>query len=237
MKNEFKWWDEYEVKARYIPTFLSCVPLTHFLVIFFGSAFWGELYSSIGWMLVIPSVGISVLLVIALSQIQCSLGKFWIEESVFEGDGKYFLTTDMLLYSTGLNSKQNKRLLRRRIAALSNCKLATAEEEQGDPHNARLLAREAVGHVRGAVGRSATVLQCNIRYGFFRNLIAGMPFVVVGSGGCAVMYYFDDQVRTMYFFIGYLFVFVVLFACKKVILKRLSFSYADVLFNEYLKRV
>lgn len=34
--SDIKWWDEYEIKARYIPTFLSVVPMVHFLILFLG---------------------------------------------------------------------------------------------------------------------------------------------------------------------------------------------------------
>jgi len=45
--NQLKLWDEYEIRARYVPTFLSVIPMAHFLVLFLGEAFWKELSDNI----------------------------------------------------------------------------------------------------------------------------------------------------------------------------------------------
>lgn len=228
-----KWWDEYEIKARYIPTFLSVIPIVHFSIVFFGVAFWGELFASISWMLVIANVSLSLIIMLTLSQFQSSLGKIWIEESVFGKGGERFPTTDMLLYGGGLNSKQRKEQLRHKISDISGCVFSTEEEEHADPSNARLQAREAVGHVRAKVGHGVMTIQYNIRYGFFRNLIAGMAWATVGGVGCSVMYFHDGRWKPMTLFIAYTLIFLALYSFKRVLLERLAYSYADTLFNEY----
>lgn len=228
-----KWWDEYEIKARYIPTFLSVIPIVHFSIVFFGVAFWGELFASISWMLVIANVSLSFIIMLTLSQFQSSLGKIWIEESVFGKGGERFPTTDMLLYGGGLNSKQRKEQLRHKISDISGCVFSTEEEEHADPSNARLQAREAVSHVRAKVGHGIMTIQYNIRYGFFRNLIAGIAWAIIGGVGCAVMYFHDGRWKPMTLFIAYTLIFLALYLFKRVLLERLAYSYADTLFNEY----
>lgn len=231
--NKMRWWDEYEVKARYIPTFLSVIPIVHFSIVFFGAAFWDELFTSISWILVITNVSLSLVIMLALSQFQCSLGKIWIEESVFGKGGERFPTTDMLLYNGGLNSKQRKEQLRRKIEDVSGCVFSTEEEENANPPNARLQAREAVGHVRAKVGHGVMTIQYNIRYGFFRNLIAGMAWAIIGGIGCSVMYFLDGRWKPMGLFITYTLIFLALYLFKRILLERLAYLYADTLFNEY----
>lgn len=228
-----KWWDEYEIKARYIPTFLSVIPIVHFSTVFFGGAFWDELLKNISWMLVIVNLSGSTIVMLALVQFQCSLGKAWIEESIFGKGGERFPTTDMLLYSSGLISKQRKDQLRCRISDITGYTLLTEEEEYTDPLNARLQAREAVGHVRAKVGRGIMTIHYNIRYGFFRNLIAGVPWATVGGLGCSIFYFFESSWKLMSLFIVYTIIYLVLFLFKKPILKKLAYSYADTLLNEY----
>jgi hypothetical protein len=230
---KIKWWDEYEIKARFIPTFLSVIPIVHFLIAFLGRAFWDELFTSISWMLVIADLSLSFIVMLALVQFQCSLGKIWIEESIFGKGGERFPTTDMLLYNGGLISTQRKEQLRSRILGESGCAFSNEEEERADPSNARLQAREAVGHVRRKVGHGVMTIQYNIRYGFFRNLIAGMPWAAIGGIGCSVMYLLESRWKPMSLFIGYTLIFLAIYLFKRAILERLAYSYADTLFNEY----
>lgn len=232
-----KWWDEYEIKARYIPTLLAVVPLVHFLIVILGYAFWNDLVNSINWMLVVSNVSISLVIMFALSQFQCSLGKIWIEESVFGKGGERFPTTDMLLYGGGFFSRTKKEQLRRKISNLSGGAFSTEEEELANPANARLQAREAVGHVRGKVGHGVMTIQYNIRYGFFRNLIAGVVWAALGGVGCSVMYFLEGKWKSMSFFIAYTFIFLALYLFRRVLLGRLAYSYADTLFDEYSNRV
>lgn len=231
--NKIKWWDEYEIKARYIPTFLSVIPIVHLSILFFGGAFWTELVKSIGWMLIVTNLSLSLITMIALVQFQCSLGKMWIEESIFGKSGAQFPTTEMLLYSSGKMSKERKEQLRKKISDIFGCIFSSENEERKDPSNARLQAREAVGYVRKKVGHGIMTIQYNIRYGFFRNLIAGAIWAIVGSIGCSVIYSIDGNWKPMILFIIYALIFLTLFIFKKTILEKLAFSYADTLFNEF----
>lgn len=231
--SKIKCWDEYEVKARYIPTFIAVMPIGHFLVVILGYAFWNEFITSISWMLVVSNISISLVIMLALSQFQCSLGKIWIEESVFGKGGEHFPTTDMLLHGGGLYSKTKKEQLRRKISEMSGNIFSTEEEELADPVNARLQAREAVGHVRSKVRHGVMTIQCNIRYGFFRNLIAGVIWAALGGVVCSIMYFLDGKWKPMILFIPYTLMFLALYLFKRVLLERLAYSYADTLFNEY----
>jgi hypothetical protein len=231
--SKIKWWDEYEIKARYIPTFISVVPFVHFAILFLGGVFWEELIKNLSWMLVITNLSASLLVMLAFVQFQCTLGKIWIEESVFGKGGERFPTTDMLLYTGGLISIQRKEQLRALISKHFNCIFSSEDEENSDPFNARLLAREAVGHVRKKVGQSTMTLQYNIRYGFFRNLIAGMPVATIGGLGCSILYFIKNSWKPMSLFAAYTAFFLFIYLFKKLILDKIAYSYADTLYNEY----
>lgn len=119
---------------------MSAVPLVHFLILFVGRAFWSELVDNVGWMLVITNLGLSLIVMLALVQAQCSFAKHWVEESVFSKGGERFPTTNMLLYAEGLISSKRKELLRRKISATFDCSFASEEEEANNPADARLQA-------------------------------------------------------------------------------------------------
>ena len=232
--NEIKSWDEYEIKARYIPTFISVIPIVHFLILFLGGAFWKELANNVVWMIVISNLSLSLILMLAMVQIQSSISKHWIEESVFGKGGERFPTTEMLLYNGGLISIQRKEQIRSKIIQLYGCTLSSEIEENRDAVQARLQARESVAYVRRSVGKGIMTYQYNIRYGFFRNLIGGVIWSVFGSIGCAIIYGIDKDWRAMSFFIILALIHSILFSLQKVILTNLAFSYADTLFNEFL---
>jgi hypothetical protein len=234
--DKIKSWDEYEIKARYIPTFLSVIPIVHFLILFVGMGFWQELISNISWMLVIANLSLSLIVMLAIAQFQSSLGKIWIEESIFGKGGDKFPTTNMLLYNEGLISKDRKELLRAKISDMSGCAFSSENEEKDNPENARLQAREAVGHVRSKVGHGIKTIHYNIRYGFFRNLIAGAAWSCIGSLGCSILYYFHSKWEPMGLFVVYFAAFIALFIFRKAILERLAYNYADTLFNEFLSQ-
>ena len=228
------WWDEYEIKARYIPTFLSVVPLVHFLILFLGEAFWKELIGNISWMLVVANLGLSLLVMLAFVQIQCGFAKHWVEEPVFGKRGERFPTTDMLLLNGGLISFERKAQLRNKITEQFRSTFSSKDEENDEPYNARLQAREAVGQVRNAVGKGAMTIHYNIRYGFFRNLIGGVIWSVIGSIGSSIIYGLNSNWKTMSLFIIFFLIHIAMFLFKKSILDKFAFVYADTLFNEYL---
>lgn len=234
---KIKWLDEYEIKARYIPTFLSVIPIVHFAIMFLGRTFWNELADNISWMPAVANISLSFVVMIALVQIQSGLGKTWIEESVFGKGGINFPTTDMLLYSGGLISKQRKEQLRQMISDFSGSTFSTEDEERDDPLNARLQAREAVGHVRLKVGHGVMTIKYNIRYGFIRNLIAGVAWGAVGSLACSSLYFLDSRWKPMSFFIACFLAFATLYLLRKKILRKIAFNYADVLFTEFSNQI
>jgi len=234
--DKIKLWDQYEIKARYIPAFLSVIPIVHFLILFIDMRFWQELIGNISWMLVIANLSLSLLVMLTITQFQSSLGKIWIEDSIFGKGGDRFPTTNMLLYNEGLISKDRKNLLRKKIFEKSDCKFSSENEEKDEPENARLQAREAVGQVRSKVGHGIKTIQYNIRYGFFRNLIAGAVWACIGSLGCSILYYTQSRWEPMSLFIAYFAAFAALYSFRKTILERLAYNYADNLFNEFLSQ-
>jgi hypothetical protein len=226
--------DEYEIKARYIPTFICMFPFSNFLFSFLGDKFFVEFANSSSWMF-IGDFGVSFILMIALMQIQCSIGKHLIEESVFGKGGINFVTTKMLLYSGGMLSEDRKNQIRDKILKDTGVLLSSKEEEKSDFSNAQLKAREAVNVIRNIVGKGSKTIKYNIRYGFFRNLVGGSFFVLTGSLACIIYCIIYNINKNFLIFFGvYFLLFVFLFTMKRNILEALAYSYADRLFSEYL---
>jgi len=233
VKNEsMKSIDEYEIKARYIPTFICILPLANFLFSFLGNKFFAELKNSFSWML-LGEISVSFVFMIAFMQIICYIGKHLIEESIFGKGGINFITTKMLLFCEGMLSEDRKKQIRDKIFTDANIQLSTKEEEKSNFSDAQLKAREAVSAIRNIVGKGSKTIKNNIRYGFFRNLIGGSFFVFTGTIAC-VFYNLNKNLNISIFFGIYFVFFILLFLLKRKILESLAYNYADSLFSEYL---
>ena len=226
-------WDEYEIKARYIPCLFSVIPLVHFLTLLMGESFWKSLSENISWLLV-ADLSMSVVIAIAFIQLQCGIAKHWIEESIFGKGGKYFPTTDMLLFSDPILSRNSKELLRDRILHDFNLKLMDERQENSDKDEARRLSREAIGFIRGFVGKGRMTHQYNIRYGFMRNLMGGYLWAMVGGLGSSIIYWLSGNWQAFGLFTFIVVLYLTLMFLKRQILKKLAYQYAETLLSEYL---
>ena len=228
-----KSWDEYEIKARYVPCLISVIPFIHFLTLLLGESFWKSFSDNIGWLLV-ADLSFSIVIAIALIQIQCGIAKHWIEESIFGKGGKYFPTTNMLLFSDQTLSESSKMSLREKMLHDFKFKLMDEDQESRDKEEARRLSREAIGFIRGFVRKGAMTYQYNIRYGFMRNLIGGFFWAIAGGLGSSIMYSLSRDWKASGLFLSIAIIFLSLFFFKKQILNKLAYQYAETLLNEYL---
>jgi hypothetical protein len=234
-KNQIpKLWDEYEIKARYLPCLVSVIPLSHFLLLLLGRNFLNKIFSESDRLLVISNISFPLVLVLCLIQIQTTFSKYAIEGKVFGRGGEYFPTTNMFLLNDSSISQERKALIRNKLTEYFSLVFLTLEDELKNQKNARMQAREVISYIRRKVGRGVMTHQYNIRYGFFRNFIGGCIWAIPGSIGCAILYAVNNEWVTAFVFISFALLFIVLFILKRRILSSVAFSYADSLFNEFL---
>jgi VIT1/CCC1 family predicted Fe2+/Mn2+ transporter len=226
--------DEYEIKARYVPTFLCLIPFSNFLVVFFGHIFFENIIQSISWMVIIADLGISFIIMLGLMQVQCTIAKHLIQDGIFGKGGLFFPSTTMLLYGNGLLSRERKNQIREKLLERAGIKLSNEIDEMSDIENARLQAREAVNAIRNIVGHGSFTITYNIRYGFWRNLIGGSFLVFFGALLCMCFYFYTHEWKALGFFGFYFLVFLALFLFRRHILESLGYSYADRLFSDFL---
>jgi len=231
--SKIKAWDEYEIKARYIPCFVAAVVPVHFCIQFLGESFWKTMVTNIGW-LVVANVSLSLVVTLALIQLQCGIAKHWIEEGIFGKGGINFPTTTILLFQDSFLSRSMKVAVREKIAKDFNFQLMDASQEKIDIDEARRLAREAVGFIRRYVDKGIMTYQYNIRYGFMRNLIGGALWGLAGSAGCTIWYGLHKNWQAVALFTVCTILFALLFLFRKRVLERFAYQYAETLLNEYI---
>lgn len=228
-----KFWDEYEIKARYIPCFVAAVPLVHFLIQLLGPSFWETIARNVGWMLV-ANISLSLVVTLSLIQLQCGIAKHWIEESVFGKGGMNFPTTNLLLFQDSILSRSMKMAIREKIYCDFHFKLMDEVQECKDIEEAKRLTREAVSFIRKYVGKGRMTHQYNIRYGFMRNLIGGSLWACVGCIGSGIIYGLQKYWEPMSLFAFGALIFFSILIFKTRILSKFADQYAETIFSEYL---
>lgn len=228
-----KTWDEYEIKARYIPCFLAAIVPIHFGILLLGNPFWDAIAKNVGWM-VFTNLSLSLVVTLALIQLQCGIAKHWIEEGIFGKGGINFPSTVILLFQDSFLSKKMKVAIRAKIAKDFNFELMSEIQELADTEEAKRLAREAVGFIRRDVGNGVMTHHYNIRYGFIRNLTGGALWGLAGSVGCAILYGLQNNWHASSLFIGCAIFYISLLLFRKKLLIKFAHQYAEILFNEYM---
>jgi hypothetical protein len=229
-----KTWDEYEVKARYLPCLVAVIPLSHFLIGVLGNTFFNNLIADTNWFLIISNIGFPLVMVLCLIQIQVVFSKNVIESGIFGQNGIHFPTTDMLLLTGEIISQEQKVLIRNDLSKSFGIAFPSKDDEITNPDNSRMLARDTVAFIRKKVGKGIMTYQYNIRYGFFGNLIGGIIWAMPGSIGCALLYAANKNWTGMIFFVMVILAYLLFFIFRKRILSSVALSYADSLLSEYL---
>ncbi len=198
-----QWLDQYEIKARMIPTLIVLSPLLLTLLFVLIGVF-ESLPVSLG------SLGgvavLAVLLSYALSFGPQQLGKGKQEELWASWDGAP--TTRMMRLRDGTLDEGTKRLMRERAQRVSGVALLSEEEEAEDPEEADRRIGRAIGQAREVVRQeSAGGLwsRHNADYGLCRNLLGArwlwVASSLLGALVCAGFWYFYE--RNGYFVTGF----------------------------------
>lgn len=220
--------DEYSLRARVFPCLIALLPL--FLLGYLSlSAFtdFGILKS------VFSSSLFTVIALFLAADTVRNFGKR-LEQKVFSNEFE-FPTTYLLLHSNETFTKEKRRQIHTKMGSDFGCTISTSKEEQENLGLAKQRLKEAVGLVRQKVENGRLLLQYNIRYGFWRNLIGVVPVsILLSTVGCIVT--FLDGNLGMYIFFSVLFTFYgSIYVFRESLLRFFGEQYAEQLFLEYLK--
>ncbi len=222
--------DDYNLKARVYPSLIALAPFFLLAYILIKNQAGLNIIASLA-----SSSLITMLLLFFISDIVRNLGKF-LESKVF-GNELYFPTTEILLHINTYLTAEKRLKIYDKIRSDFQFSLATEVEEKNNENLARQKIKEAVGLVRQKVTNGRLLLQFNIRYGFWRNLIGASLF---SCAFCIVdlviflLFYtsFASSFIALILFLFYLSIFLF----RKLLLKFFGFQYAEQLFLEYLTK-
>ncbi len=220
--------NKYQLYARIIPSILSSIPALLFQYFFLNQEI-ANFLQFLGGLNFIGNITISIVILYFLSQTNRLIAK-----NFFEKEEIYMPTTDFLLFSNPEYSKEYKQEIYKKIQNDLNIQFPTEREQNENELNSRKRIAEAMSLVRKKVGSGKLLLQHNIEYGFWRNLIGGTFFGIFFSG---LDVYFaltqsDNSILTLSIIL--LIVYLILLFSNKYIIQKVGALYARVLIQEYM---
>jgi len=178
----------YYVRARLFPTLLTILPLLIFFNVIVVSPFENKLKEVLHILPIITNLGLSSALLFFMVQINRLISKEVFQHLYFQ-DELFMPTTNYLLWANSYFDDTIKEKIRSKIQDKYGFELMSRDEEIKDEQTSRKQIVTAVSQIRNSLRNNTLLLQHNIEYGFFRNLI----------GGCIIAFLFSIAILTFGF--------------------------------------
>ena len=224
---------EYTLKARLAPTALAAPPL----LLLCDSVFdvqANQWIQSNTMVLLFGQGAATAALVFLMIQVNRLIG-LEIFQRWLSKDELNFPTTRMLLPNNLEMSASHRSSINKKL--LHDFQVGLLPNEMGDTEQVRRHNADLVGRVRIFVGSPQKLLQHNIEYGFFRNLIgASVPVVIVGLVSA---FLYSENLLSQWIYqvaLAYAFIAGALICFSRRLMNRLGLHYARVLFQTYLEK-
>ena len=220
--------NQYNLKARIFPTIICAIPILLFQYFFISEEI-SIFLTFLENLKFAGNITISIVILYFVSQINRFFSK-----TFFEKEEIYMPTTDFLLISNSEYSNEYKVKIYEKLEKDFGLKLPIEKEQKKNEINSRKRISEIMSLARKKVGNGKLLLQHNIEYGFWRNLIGGTIFAVLFSGITTYFSYTESN-KTLFFVSIILLIFYLLILIfNKFIIGRFGKMYARVLIQEYM---
>lgn len=225
--------NSYYLKARLFPTVLTSVPAIIVYNKYVGTLYHDKLENIYIALPTITNTILSGAIIFLLVQINRFLSKEIFQRIYFK-DEINMPTTDFLLKSNNELESSIKQKIEDKIQSKFGITLLSAVEESTDEPRARKLIVTTVSQIRNVLRDNTMLLQHNIEYGFFRNLIGGsflafiISIIIVITSHCTN----DLTTRNLGWILTAIYFLPILLS--KVIINRYGKYYAKILFEQFL---
>jgi hypothetical protein len=183
--------NKYFIKARLFPAILTSIPM----LIFFNKVLAREYSSALKNLYdVVPIIihlGLSAAIIFLCVHINRFLAKEIFQRLYFKEE-IFMPSTSHLLWENNYYETETKNQIRDKITEKFKLILLNQEEEQKDNIRARKLIATSVSQIRIALKGNNMLLQHNIEYGFWRNLIGGCVLSIIFS---IIIYFYGEHYK------------------------------------------
>jgi hypothetical protein len=225
--------NSYYLKARLFPTVLTSIPAIILYNKFVATLYHSKLENIYSALPTVTDIILSSAIVFLLVQINRFVSKEIFQRLYFK-DEINMPTTNLLLKSNNELEASIKQKLEEKIKIKFDISLFSADNESSDELRARKLIATTVSQIRNVLRDNALLLQHNIEYGFFRNLIGGsflafiISILIVVTSQCIG----DIATRNLGWILTTIYFFPIIFS--KVIIDRYGKYYAKILYEQFL---
>lgn len=223
----------YYIKARLFPTLLTVIPLLILLNVIVAPLYHDSLSQIFAVLPLITNLGLSGALIFLMVQVNRLVSKEVFQRFYFQDEIK-MPTTNHLLWSNAIIEKQTKIMIREKIRVHYDITLMDEEEESLNEMTCRKQIMVAVSQIRNSLRGNTLLLQHNIEYGFFRNLVGGSLVAIIFSIVILVyaLIHNDTTLTITGIILGVLYVVPILLS--KMFIHRYGNYYSKILYEQFL---
>lgn len=227
----------YEKRARLYPVILSMlIPFILFIIIgnnilsLFDKVerIWNILIS------IIPASLVTAAIVYGVKNLVRSTSKAVFQFPLFKEDETKMPTTEILLHSNDIISRQNKQLIRIKIKQDIGLKLMEEEDEIRNEREARLIIVDAVRRIREKTRDNQILFNYNCNYGFVRNFMGANIWALLIVFLLILINLFVPVIDNVVY-IGSVILIIMSFPISFYLLKLNGKEYARQLFSVYME--
>ena len=225
--------NNYYFKARLFPTVLTSIPTIILYNKFVTNIYHDKLENIYAGLPIITDIIFSSAIIFLLVQINRLLSKEIFQRLYFK-DEINMPTTNLLIKSNGELETSIKQKIEDKIKTKFNITLLSSIEESADQPKARKLIATTVSQIRNILRDNSLLLQHNIEYGFFRNLIGGSFLAFVLSIIILFLSFYSGEIATRNLGIILTSLYFLPIILSKFIINRYGRYYAKILYEQFL---
>jgi hypothetical protein len=225
--------NSYYIRARLFPTILTIIPVIIFLNKIIAPFYYDTLKEALNILPLITNISLSTALLFLMVQINRLVSKEVFQRFYFK-DEIQMPTTNHLLWSSVFFENSIKNKIRSKINDKYGIALMTQEEEKADEQNARKQVCIAVSQIRNSLRDNKLLLQHNIEYGFFRNLLGGCLIAVIFSIVILIYGFTKEEIGLKITGIILFVIYFIPILFSNPIIKRFGNYYSKILYEQFL---
>lgn len=225
--------NNYYFKARLFPTVLTSIPTIILYKKFVSSLYHDKLENIFSVLPTVTDIILSSAIVFLLVQINRFVSKEIFQRIYFK-DEINMPTTNLLLKSNNELEISIKKKIEEKIKTKFDIVLLSSIEESSNELRAKKLITTVVSQIRNSLRENSLLLQHNIEYGFFRNLIGGAFVALIISLFILVYSFYSNDLttRNLGWILTTIYIIPILFS--KLIISKYGKYYAKILYEQFL---
>lgn len=225
--------NKYFYNARLLPAVITSIPMLIFCNKIFAVQYNEALKNVFDILPTIAHLGLSAAVITICIQLNRFVSKEIFQRLYFREELK-MPTTNYLMINSPEYPDAIKNKIRAKIKDNFTISLLDESEERQNEINARKSIATAVSQIRIALKGNAMLLQHNIEYGFWRNLIGGAFWASILSIVIIIYGHSEHQYELRTVGIICLSVYLIPIVLSKLIITKYGKYYAKILFEQFL---